>query len=77
MFWLAAFGFLLAGRRRYAVFATAGLAGFVAGWGRVVQGAHFLSDVVFSFVFTFATVYVLARWVFRVPPKYGASTVAM
>jgi lipid A 4'-phosphatase len=75
VFWLAAFGFLLAGTRRHAVFGAAGLAGFVAGWGRIVQGAHFLSDVVFSFVFTFATVYVLARWVFRVPPTYGTSTV--
>jgi lipid A 4'-phosphatase len=74
VFWLAAFGFLLAGTRRYAVFGVAGMAGFIVGWGRVVQGAHFLSDVVFSFLFTFATIYVLARWVFRIPPKYGRVT---
>jgi len=71
VFWLAAFGFLLAGGRRYAVFTAVAAAGFVAGAGRVVQGAHFFSDVIFSFVFTFGTVYVLARWVFRMPPKYG------
>jgi lipid A 4'-phosphatase len=73
VFWLAAFGFVLVGAKRYAVFTAAALTGFVAGAGRIVQGAHFLSDVVFSWVFTFGTVYVLARWVFRVPPTYGAS----
>ena len=71
VFWLAAFGFLLTGGRRYTVFTAAALAGFVAGAGRMVQGAHFLSDVIFSWVFTFGTVYILARWVFKVPPLYG------
>lgn len=71
VFWLAAFGFLLAGGRRYAVFTAAALAGFVVGAGRIVQGAHFLSDVLFSWVFTFGTTYVLARWVFRIPPLYA------
>ena len=71
VFWLAAFGFLLTGRGRYTVFTAAALAGFVAGAGRMVQGAHFLSDVIFSWIFTFGTVYVLARWVFKVPPLYG------
>lgn len=75
VFWLAAFGFLVAGTRRYTVFVAASLAGLIVGWGRLVQGAHFLSDVVFSGVFTFATVYVLARWIFRVPPKYGVALV--
>ena len=71
VFWLAAFGFLLLGTRRYTVFTAATLAGFVAGAGRVLQGGHFLSDVIFSWVFTFGTIYILARWVFRIPPQYG------
>lgn len=71
IFWLAAFGFLLVGSKRYAVFTAASLAGFVVGLGRVLQGGHFLSDVIFSWVFTFGTVYALARWVFRIPPLYG------
>ena len=72
IFWLAAFGFLLVGGKRYAVFTAAALAGFVVGLGRVLQGGHFLSDVIFSWVFTFGTVYILARWVFRIPPLYGS-----
>jgi lipid A 4'-phosphatase len=71
VFWMVAFGFLLTGAARYTVFALATSVGFVAGAGRIVQGAHFLSDVVFSFVFTFAVVYGLARWVFKIPPSYG------
>ena len=73
VFWLAAFGFLLAGGRRYAVFTASALVGGVAGLGRVLQGGHFLSDVIFSWVFTFGTVYILARWVFHIPPEYGRS----
>lgn len=76
VFWLAAFGFLLAGGRRYAVFTASALAGLVAGYGRILQGAHFLSDVLFSGIFTFGTIYVLARWVFRIPPLYGTGPAA-
>ena len=36
-----------------------------AGFGRIVQGGHFLSDVVFSGIAVFAVIWVLATYVFR------------
>ncbi len=63
-FYLMAFA-LIARRRRYALFTGSILIGSVVGFGRIVQGAHFLSDVVFSGVFTFLVAYILWRFVFR------------
>ena len=63
-FAFAALGFLLR-RRRWAVYAGAATFGGLVGFGRIVQGAHFLSDVVFSGVFVFLVAYLLARYVFR------------
>ena len=51
---------LLAGRRRRYVLAALAF-GMVVGVGRMLTGAHFLSDVVFSGVFTVLTVLVLER----------------
>jgi len=62
-FWFVAFAFLLSDRRsRRAAFA-AGLAfGAVVGFGRIVQGAHFLSDVVFAGIVVVAVV-AATHWV--------------
>lgn len=69
-FAFAGLGYLLR-RRRWAVFAGAAAFGGVVGLGRVVQGAHFLSDVVFSGIFVFIVAYLLALYVFRLsmPPR--------
>lgn len=66
MFWLAALGFAAASRRRRnGIIAGAATLGLVAGLGRIVQGGHFLSDVVFSGLAVFTVVWVLARYVFK------------
>ncbi len=43
-------------------------AGAVFGLGRMAQGAHFLSDVVFAGVFTFAVAWLVDRAAHRLPP---------
>lgn len=63
-FAFVALGFLLR-RRRWAVYAGAAAFGGLVGFGRIVQGAHFLSDVVFAGVFVFLVAYLLAHYVFR------------
>ena len=66
MYWLAALGFAAAARkRRNRIFAAAALLGLLAGLGRIVQGGHFLSDVVFSGIAVFGVIWLLARYVFR------------
>ena len=66
MYWLAALGFAAAARkRRNRIFAAAALLGLLAGFGRIVQGGHFLSDVVFSGIAVFGVIWLLARYVFR------------
>jgi lipid A 4'-phosphatase len=52
-------GLLFSGRRRNLTFLGAGLYGVLVGWARMAQGAHFLSDVVFAFVFVYLTSKVL------------------
>jgi lipid A 4'-phosphatase len=70
MFWLAALGFAAAARRRRTlIFGAAALAGLVAGFGRIVQGGHFLSDVIFSGLAVFAVVWFLATYVFKLDEK--------
>jgi lipid A 4'-phosphatase len=57
-FYLAAIGFVATHRRR--VWLVAGLvAGTAIGLVRIVQGGHFLSDVVFSFFVVYAVAWVL------------------
>ncbi len=66
MYWLAALGFAAAARkRRNRIFAAAALLGLLAGFGRIVQGGHFLSDVVFSGIAVFGVLWLLSRYVFR------------
>ncbi|UCF21749.1 MAG: phosphatase PAP2 family protein [Gemmatimonadota bacterium] len=62
-FYLSAFA--LVARRRRLLGATTVLLGGSVGLGRIVQGAHFLSDVVFSGIFVFLVAYLLYRFVFR------------
>ena len=49
----------LARRRRYRLYLAAGGFGGLVGLGRIAQGAHFLSDVIFSGVFVFVVAYIL------------------
>ena len=66
VFWLAALGFAVAaGERRKRILLGAAALGLVAGLGRIVQGGHFLSDVVFSGLAVFAVIWLLATHVFR------------
>lgn len=53
-FALVALGLLAARRRRAWLIALAVGLGLAVGFGRIVQGGHFLSDVIFSAVFTVA-----------------------
>jgi lipid A 4'-phosphatase len=55
----------LIARRRRTLYAVAIGLGSLAGLGRIVQGAHFLSDVVFSGIFVFLVAYLLYRYAFR------------
>jgi len=74
VFWLAALGFAVAARRRRnRVFAAAAALGLVAGFGRIVQGGHFLSDVIFSGLAVFAVVWVLATLVFKLDEERDAT----
>ncbi len=74
VFWLAALGFAVAARRRRnRIFAAAAALGLVAGFGRIVQGGHFLSDVIFSGLAVFAVVWVLATLVFKVDEERDAT----
>ncbi len=68
-FALIAFGFVLR-RRRRAILAGATLFGGLVGLGRIIQGAHFLSDVIFSGIFVFVIAYLLAH-AFRLPGLSG------
>jgi len=77
MFWLAALGFLAADRkRRIQAFTLAIALGLFAGFGRIVQGGHFLSDVVFSGIVVFAVVWLLATRVFKLDGKPADSAAA-
>lgn len=62
---------LLAGRARRYVLAALAL-GMVVGVGRMLTGAHFLSDIVFSGVFTVLTVLVLERLLLPMAPPATA-----
>jgi lipid A 4'-phosphatase len=63
-FYLLAFALVLR-RRRYLVLGGAIGLGAAVGFGRIVQGAHFLSDVIFSGIFVFLVAYLLFYYVFR------------
>jgi len=52
---------LFAGRRRGPALAAVAVAGAMAGLGRIMQGGHFLSDVIFSGVVMFVTAWIAYR----------------
>lgn len=52
-------------RREKEIFITSLFAGFFIGLVRVAQGGHFLSDVIFSFFFTYLTIRLLYYFMFR------------
>jgi lipid A 4'-phosphatase len=54
-FSLVALALLLHGRRRQFVFAISILTGGTIGFVRIMQGGHFLSDVIFAFLVTYLT----------------------
>jgi len=63
-FSLVAFAFLLpAGRTRYRGIAAAIAFGMLVGLGRIAQGAHFLSDVVFAGLIVYAVTVLLYWWI--------------
>jgi lipid A 4'-phosphatase len=61
-------------RRRRLIYGGAAVFGGLVGLGRIAQGAHFLSDVIFSGILVFAVAYLLARYVFRLAGPSGAGT---
>jgi lipid A 4'-phosphatase len=70
MFWLAALGYAATSRRRRTrIFAAAATLGLIAGLGRIVQGGHFLSDVIFSGLAVFAVIWILAKAFKLEPPS--------
>ncbi len=71
-FALSAFAFVLQ-RRRQLIYAGAAAFGGLVGLGRIAQGAHFLSDVIFSGIFVFVIAYLLARYAFRLPDTAAAA----
>lgn len=56
---------MLLKRHRKKVFAIAVAYGTLLGVGRVAQGDHFLSDVIFSFFFVYCVARVLYYWMFE------------
>ncbi len=66
-FFVVSFAFLV-GRRRDRHWAIAGALalGAVIGLGRIIQGAHFLSDVVFSGLLAYGVAWALHRWLVAV-----------
>lgn len=61
-FYLIAVALLLKGRARVAVTIVAIMFGMTAGLGRMAQGGHFLSDVIFCGF----TVYAVSRWLWNI-----------
>ncbi len=65
-----AFSFLPARRsRRLMLLAAAILLGLLTGWMRVIQGGHFLSDVLFSGMVVFGLTWLLALVILRPWPR--------
>ncbi len=70
-FFVVSFAFLVARRRaRHLAIAGALALGAVVGLGRIIQGAHFLSDVVFSGFLAYGVAWALHHWLVavRAPP---------
>ena len=56
---------MLLKRHRKKVFAIAVACGTLLGVGRIAQGDHFLSDVIFSFFFVYCVARILYYWMFE------------
>jgi lipid A 4'-phosphatase len=65
VFALLAFAFVLPERWRRPAFWAALLAGLVAGWARIQQGAHFASDIVFSGLVTYGVTWLVSLLVLQ------------
>lgn len=63
-FYFVSFAMLLK-RHRKKIFSIAVAYGTLVGVGRIVQGDHFLSDVIFSFFFVYCVARVLYYWMFE------------
>lgn len=61
VYFFAAFFLIISDRRRWWVLGTSIVAGSLVGMGRIVQGDHFLSDVIFSF-FIVMSIAILIYW---------------
>ncbi len=55
-------------KKRYLLLGAATAFGFLIGLGRMAQGGHFLSDVIFSFFFVLISTLILYRWFFEREP---------
>jgi lipid A 4'-phosphatase len=60
-----ALALLFTGTLRHRIMLGAIVLGFGIGLVRIVQGGHFLSDVIFSFFFCYFTIVLLHKWMFR------------
>ena len=65
VFALFAFAFVAPQRWRRLVFWLVLVAGAVAGWARIVQGAHFASDIVFAGLVTYGATWLIALLLLR------------
>ena len=66
-------GALMLRRRRRAAVATIAVLGALAGLGRIMQGGHFLSDVIFSGVFTYFVAWAVVHAVMPPAPRAAPS----
>lgn len=64
-FYFVALSLLFTGNRRRIIFWSAVAAGGFIGLVRIIQGGHFLSDVIFSFVFVYLTSLLLHYGMFK------------
>ena len=64
-FYFVALSLLFTGKRRRIIFWSAFAGGGVIGLVRIIQGGHFLSDVIFSFVFVYLTSLLLHYGMFK------------
>ena len=64
-FYFVALALLYRGKRRRVIFWSAVAAGGIIGMVRIIQGGHFLSDVIFSFAFVYLTSLLLHYGMFR------------
>ncbi len=66
-------GALMLRRRRRAAIAAVAVLGALAGLGRIMQGGHFLSDVIFSGVFTYLVAWALVHALMPPAPRAAPS----